>query len=221
MTLYILFDKVKKGKYSLEDKFLVSEKAWKKGGSKMFVEVGKQVKIEDLIRGIIVQSGNDACIVVAEAISGSEEIFADEMNYYGKKMGLQGSNFMNSTGWPDEEHYMTARDLAILTAHLIRDFPDYYHYFAETEFEFSGIKQHNRNRLLKRNSEIDGLKTGHTEDGGYGISVSGINDNNRRIISVVNGLDNSKERETEAERLYFHAMRDFNLVKFFGEGGAS
>lgn len=220
MTLYILFDKLKKGELSLEDKLEVSEKAWKKGGSKMFVKVGSNVLVEDLLRGIVVQSGNDACIVVAEGISGSEGAFADEMNYYGQKIGLTGSNFRNSTGWPDDEHYMTSRDLAVLTVRLINDFPEYYHYFNEQEYTYNGIKQYNRNTLLRRNNEIDGLKTGHTEAGGYGIVISGRRGVNkqRRVVVVVNGLGSEKERINEANRVYEHVMRDYNQVLFFAAG---
>ena len=169
MTIYYLFKKIDEGEISLEDKFLVSKKAWKKGGSKMFVNINSEVKVEDLIRGIIVQSGNDACIVVAEAISGSEELFAKELNELGKEIGLKNSNFTNSTGWPDPEHLMTVNDLLTLTIRTIEDFPDLYHYYAEKEFTFNDIKQINRNPLLFNDIGADGLKTGHTSLGGYGI----------------------------------------------------
>ena len=162
MTIYYLFKKIDEGEISLEDKFLVSKKAWKKGGSKMFVNINSEVKVEDLIRGIIVQSGNDACIVVAEAISGSEELFAKELNELGKEIGLKNSNFTNSTGWPDPEHLMTVNDLLTLTIRTIEDFPDLYHYYAEKEFTFNDIKQINRNPLLFNDIGADGLKTGHT-----------------------------------------------------------
>ena len=200
MTIYYLFKKLKDGEIELTDEFKVSKKAWKKGGSKMFVNVGESVKVEDLIRGIIVQSGNDACIVVAEAISGSEELFAEELNLLGQEIGLKNSNFTNSTGWPDPEHLMTAEDLLTLTIRTIEDFPEYYHYYAEKEFTYSNIKQNNRNPLLYSNIESDGLKTGHTSLGGYGIVVS-IKQNNRRLILVLNGLKSSKERAKESERL--------------------
>ena len=200
MTIYYLFKKLKDGEIKLTDEFKVSKKAWKKGGSKMFVNVGESVKVEDLIRGIIVQSGNDACIVVAEAISGSEELFAEELNLLGQEIGLKNSNFTNSTGWPDPEHLMTVEDLLTLTIRTIEDFPEYYHYYAEKEFTYSNIKQNNRNPLLYSNIVSDGLKTGHTSLGGYGIVVS-IKQNNRRIILVLNGLKSSKERAKESERL--------------------
>lgn len=200
MTIYYLFKKLKDGEIKLTDEFKVSKKAWKKGGSKMFVNVGTSVKVEDLIRGIIVQSGNDACIVVAEAISGSEDLFAQELNLLGQEIGLKNSNFTNSTGWPDPEHLMTIEDLLTLTIRTIKDFPEFYHYYAEKEFTYSDIKQNNRNPLLYSNIDSDGLKTGHTSLGGYGIVVS-VKNNDRRIILVLNGLKSSKEREKESERL--------------------
>ena len=208
MTIYYLFKKLKDGEIKLTDEFKVSKKAWKKGGSKMFVNVGESVKVEDLIRGIIVQSGNDACIVVAEAISGSEELFAEELNLLGQEIGLKNSNFTNSTGWPDPEHLMTAEDLLTLTIRTIEDFPEYYHYYAEKEFTYSNIKQNNRNPLLYSNIESDGLKTGHTSLGGYGIVVS-IKQNNRRLILVLNGLKSSKERAKESERLSKIAINQY------------
>lgn len=200
MTIYYLFKKLKDGEIKLTDEFKVSKKAWKKGGSKMFVNVGTSVKVEDLIRGIIVQSGNDACIVVAEAISGSEDLFAQELNLLGQEIGLKNSNFTNSTGWPDPEHLMTIEDLLTLTIRTIKDFPEFYHYYAEKEFTYSDIKQNNRNPLLYSNIDSDGLKTGHTSLGGYGIVVS-VKNNDRRIILVLNGLKSSKERVKESERL--------------------
>ena len=208
MTIYYLFKKLKDGEIKLTDQFKVSKKAWKKGGSKMFVNVGESVKVEDLIRGIIVQSGNDACIVVAEAISGSESLFAEELNLLGQEIGLKNSNFTNSTGWPDPEHLMTVEDLLTLTIRTIEDFPEYYHYYAEKEFTYSNIKQNNRNPLLYSNIVSDGLKTGHTSLGGYGIVVS-IKQNNRRLILVLNGMKSSKERAKESERLSKIAINQY------------
>ena len=210
MTLYVLFEKLKSGAITLDSTFPVSEKAWKKGGSKMFVKVGTEVRVEDLIRGIVVQSGNDACIVVAEALGGSEEGFAAIMNQKAKALGLKGSHFANSTGWPHEQHYMTPADLALLSRRLVRDFPDYYPYFAESEFTYSGITQPNRNRLLGRGGGVDGLKTGHTEIAGYGITVSALDsESGRRVHVVVNGLENDADRIAEAGRLADHGLRDF------------
>jgi serine-type D-Ala-D-Ala carboxypeptidase (penicillin-binding protein 5/6) len=175
MTVYMLFDALKRGDVKLSDTFHVSEKAWAMQGSKMFVDIDSDVKVEDLLRGILIQSGNDACIVVAEGLAGSEEAFAERMNKKAKEIGLTGSNFTNSTGWPDPNHYMTAKDIEVLSEHLIRDFPEYYPYFSEKEFTWHGIKQGNRNPLLYRTgSGVDGLKTGHTEEAGFGVSASAV-----------------------------------------------
>lgn len=217
MTLYVVFDRLKSGRLSLDDTLPVSEKAWKKGGSKMFVEVGKRVPVKDLLKGVAVQSGNDACIVLAEGISGSEEAFAKELNNVAKQIGLSGSHFMNSTGWPDDDHYVTARDLAILAEHIIRDFPEYYHLFSIPEFTYSGIRQPNRNWLLHRDVGVDGMKTGHTEAAGYGITISAI-EGDRRLVLVVNGLNSEKQRADEAERLIRHGFRDFEVQEPFAMG---
>lgn len=213
MTLYVLFEHLKSGNISLDSRFPVSEKAWRKGGSKMFVEVGKQVKVEDLIRGIIIQSGNDACIVVAEGIAGSEEAFAQLMTETARKIGLTQSNFANASGWPDERHYMTAQDLGALAKRLIHDFSEYYHYFSGLEFTYGGIRQPNRNRLLDKGIGVDGLKTGHTEIAGYGITLSARDEKSgRRLILVVNGLDSEDAREKESEALLRHGFSDFQVV---------
>jgi len=208
MTAYMLFDALKKGNVKLTDTFHVSKKAWAMQGSKMFVDIDSDVKVEDLIRGMIIQSGNDACIVIAEGLAGSEEAFADRMNAKGKEIGLTGSNFINSTGWPDENHYMTAKDIATLSRHLIVDFPEYYPYFAETEFTWHDIKQGNRNPLLYRaGSGVDGLKTGHTEEAGFGVAASAVRDG-RRIIMVVHGLNDMQERADEEGQLLDWAYRE-------------
>ncbi len=217
MTLYLLFDAMKKGSVTPETTFPVSERAWRMQGSKMFVQAGDSVAVKELIPGIIVQSGNDACVVVAEGIAGSQEAFADDMNAMAEKLGLKDSHFMNPDGWPDPKHYMTAHDLALLARHIIEDFPEYYPHFKETDFTYNNIHQPNRNRLLYRNIGVDGLKTGHTEDGGYGITASAVEDG-RRIILVVNGLATEKERIEEAERLLHHGFRDFTTVKLYKAG---
>lgn len=210
MTLYMLFEALKQGGITLDSTFPVSEKAWKKGGSKMFVKVNTEVRVEDLIRGIIVQSGNDACIVVAEALAGSEEAFARNMTEKGKEIGLQGSKFANSTGWPDSEHYMTAADLITLSRRLSEDFPELYDYFVEKEYTYSGITQPNRNTLLEMDLGVDGLKTGHTEAAGYGIAVSATQpETQRRLYLVVNGLSSMKERISEARRLLEYGYRNY------------
>ncbi len=217
MTVYMVFDRLAEGTLALDDTFLVSEKAWRKRGSKMFIEVGKRVTVEDLLRGIIVQSGNDACIVVAEGLSGSEEAFAAEMTERGREIGLRASVFKNSSGWPEEGHVMTARDLAWLAHRTIRDFPQYYHYYAETNFTYNGIRQGNRNPLLYRDMGADGLKTGHTAAAGYGLVASSDRDG-RRLILVINGLKGPNTRLREAERLLDYGYRAFGTYALFENG---
>ena len=217
MTAYMVFERLKDGRLSLDDELPVSEKAWRKGGSKMFVEVGDQVRVEDLLRGVIVQSGNDACIVLAEGLAGSEEAFAEQMTAKGREIGLTGSNFTNATGWPDENHYVTARDLATLAERIIVDHPEYYHYYSEKEFTWNDIRQGNRNPLLYRNVGADGLKTGHTEAAGYGLTASAMQ-NGRRLLLVVNGLPSVKARADESERLMSWGFREFGNYALFKAG---
>ena len=212
MTIYYVFKKISEGELSLQDEFIVSKKAWKKGGSKMFVKVNEKVKVEDLIRGIIVQSGNDACIVLAEGLSGSEKLFSEELTELGKEIGLKNSFFTNSTGWPDPQHLMTVDDLLTLSIRTIKDFPDLYHYYSEKEFTFSGIKQLNRNPLLFTDLNSDGLKTGHTSLGGYGL-VATVKKNDRRLILVLNGLNSSKNRAKEAQRLLKIGFNQYEILK--------
>jgi D-alanyl-D-alanine carboxypeptidase (penicillin-binding protein 5/6) len=208
MTVYMLFDALKRGDVKLTDTFHVSKKAWAMQGSKMFVDIDSDVTVEDLIRGMIIQSGNDACIVVAEGLAGSEEAFADRMNKKAVEIGLTGSHFTNATGWPDANHYMTAKDIEVLSERIFVDFPQYYPYFAEKEFTWHGIKQGNRNPLLYRDgSGVDGLKTGHTEEAGFGISVSAVREG-RRIMMVVHGLTGMQERADEAGQLLDWAFRE-------------
>ena len=216
MTIYYLFKKIQDGELKLSDKFKVSKKAWKKGGSKMFLNVNNMVSIEDLIRGIIVQSGNDACIVVAEGISGSEALFAEELNILAKEIGLTNSNFTNSTGWPDPDHLTTIKDLLTLTIKTIEDFPSLYHYYSEKEFVYSDIKQLNRNPLLYNNLGADGLKTGHTSLGGYGL-VASVKKNDRRLIIILNGLKSSKVRSNESERLIKIGFNQFKNINLFDQ----
>jgi len=212
MTIYYLFKKIKDGEISIYDEFEVSEKAWKKGGSKMFVNLNSKIKVQDLIRGIIVQSGNDACIVVAEGISGSEEIFAEELNELANEIGLENSNFTNSTGWPDKNHLMTVNDLLKLTIRTIEDFPDLYRYYSEREFTYNNIKQLNRNPLLFKSIGSDGLKTGHTSLGGFGL-VATVKKKDRRLILVLNGLKSSAQRSKESERLMKIGFNQYKSVK--------
>ena len=208
MTLYMVFDKLKHGELRLDDTLPVSEKAWRMQGSKMFVHVGDRVRVEDLLRGVIIQSGNDACIVLAEGIGGSEEAFAEQMTERARELGLTNSTFRNATGWPDPTHLMSVRDIAILSRHIIEDFPDFYPLFSEIEFTYNKIKQGNRNPLLYKNMNVDGLKTGHTEEAGYGLSASASRDG-RRLILVVHGLAGVNERSQESERLIEWGFREF------------
>lgn len=217
MTIYMLLERIQSGALSLDDTFPVSEKAWKKGGSKMFVEVGKQVRVEDLLRGIIVQSGNDASIVVAEALAGSEEAFAEQMTRRARELGLENTELRNATGWPDPEHRMSVRDLARIAMLTIRNFPDYYPIFAEKSFTYSDITQRNRNPLLYRSIGADGLKTGHTENAGYGLTASARR-GDQRLIMVVAGLDSSRQRGDEAERLLRWAFRTFATYRLGSAG---
>lgn len=217
MTIYKLFERLKDGGLSLTDTFSVSEKAWRKQGSKMFVAVKSRVKIEDLIRGIIVQSGNDATIVVAEGLAGSEAAFADELNETARNLGMTNSNFLNASGWPDPGHETTARDLATLAVATIKNFPEFYHYYSEKSFIYNGIKQGNRNPTIYRNIGADGLKTGHTEAGGYGLTASAIR-KDRRLVLVINGLPTKKARATEPERLLDWGFREFNNYALFKAG---
>lgn len=217
MTMYAVFQDLKNGALSLGDTLPVSEKAWRKEGSKMFVEVGKQVKVEDLIRGVIVQSGNDATIVLAEGLSGSEDAFANRINEIAAGLGMTNSHFMNASGWPDPDHYSTARDLSILARSLMENFPNYYHYYGEQEFTYNNIKQANRNPLLYRNMGADGVKTGHTEAGGYGLIGSGKR-MGRRVIVVVNGLPDEKSRAQESAKLLDWGLDHFENKTLFEAG---
>jgi D-alanyl-D-alanine carboxypeptidase (penicillin-binding protein 5/6) len=217
MTLYILFDRLAAGGLSLDHTFPVSEKAWRMGGSKMFVRVDTQVQISDLIRGIIVQSGNDACIVVAEGISGDEATFAVLMNETARELGMTDSHFVNASGWPDPDQMVTARDLSILTRLLIDRFPEYYPIFAERSFTYSKIRQDNRNPLLYKNVGADGLKTGHTEEAGYGL-VASAERNGRRLNLVLNGLTSVNQRSKESQRLLSWGFREFGNYALFKAG---
>ncbi len=217
MTIYMLFERLHSGALSLDDTFMVSENAWRKGGSKMWVEVGKQVRVEDLIRGIIVQSGNDASIVVAEGLSGTEEAFAAEMTRKAHSLGMSNTTFRNASGWPDPEHLTTVHDLARLAEATIRNFPEYYHYYSEKSFTYSGITQPNRNPLLYSVPGTDGLKTGHTETAGFGLTAS-TKRGDRRLILVVAEMDSDKTRSSEAPRIMEWAFREFETYPLFKRG---
>ena len=200
MTAYLLFERLKNGSISIDDTLPISSNAARKGGSKMFLRDGERVKVEDLIRGIVIQSGNDACIAIAEGLAGSEAAFAEMMNAKAKEIGLENSNFTNATGWPDPDHYMTASDLAKLAQRLLEDFPDYYHFYSERQFTFNQITQKNRNPALGVIEGADGMKTGYTQASGYGLTASAERDG-RRLIMVINGLESGNARASEAERL--------------------
>jgi D-alanyl-D-alanine carboxypeptidase (penicillin-binding protein 5/6) len=210
MTVYLLFEALKAGSVKLDDSFAVSEAAWALNeGSTMFVGINSRISVEDLIRGVVVQSGNDACLVIAEGLAGSEAAFVERMNAKAKELGLEHSHFVNSHGLEDANHLMTVRDLATLARHLIADFPEYYHYFAEKEFVFNGIKQGNRNPLLYRDPSVDGLKTGHLSVSGYGVTVSAKREG-RRLIMVLHGMQDMQERADEAQRVLDWAFREFD-----------
>ena len=213
MTTYIIFDQLQKGTLQLSDKFTVSKNAAKKGGSKMFIKAYQKVSVDELLKGVIVLSGNDACIALAEGLYSSESAFVEKMNSEAKKVGLRDTIFKNSTGWSDEGHLMTARDLSTLASELIKKFPEYYHYHAIKEYSFNKIKQENRNKLIGT-AGIDGIKTGKTDIGGYGIVMSAQR-NGRRLISVVNGLTSEDERNEEAARLLNYGFKNFKNITLF------
>ena len=216
MTAYVIYGFLKSGRLTLAQELPVSERAWRMGGSKMFVQLGSSVKVDDLIRGMIVQSGNDACIVLAEGTAGSVEQFVVLMNAKAKELGLTQTNFVNVDGWPDPDHHMSARDIATVARRLIQDFPEYYKYDSEKTFKYNNIEQENRNSLVQK-GVADGLKTGHTEAGGFGLVASSLRDG-RRVIVVVNGLTSMHQRGEEGERLLDWAFREFENVTLFTAG---
>jgi D-alanyl-D-alanine carboxypeptidase (penicillin-binding protein 5/6) len=217
MTSMIVFEKLSNGSLTLDDTFLVSEKAWKeREGSSMFVEVDKEIRVEDLLRGIIVQSGNDACIVVAENISGSEKTFSILMNEMASDIGLENTNFANSTGMHNVKNYSTVSDIAKMSQYMINKYPKFYHLFSETEFEWSGIAQKNRNPLLYKNIGADGLKTGYLSISGYGLAASAKNDN-RRLIVVGHGFTSPQKRSQGTARLLNWGFREYTNIKLHGK----
>jgi D-alanyl-D-alanine carboxypeptidase (penicillin-binding protein 5/6) len=217
MTIYILFEELEAGRVKLDTRFRVSERARNMGGSRMFVELGSEVTIEDLIKGMIVLSGNDACVVVAEGLSGNEDSFAERMTKRGRELGMTGTVFKNASGWPAEGQWTTARDLAVVAWRTIEDFPKLYRYYAETNWTYNNIKQDNRNRLLKLTPGTDGLKTGHTEEGGFGQATSAVRDG-RRLILVVNGLASMAERAQETARVMEWGYRESANTTVFRAG---
>jgi D-alanyl-D-alanine carboxypeptidase (penicillin-binding protein 5/6) len=214
MTMYVVFDLLKQGRIRMDQTFTVSETAWRMGGSRMFVEVGSQVSVENLTRGVIIQSGNDACVVLAEGIAGSERQFVELMNTKAREIGLTNSTFRNATGWPDPEHRMTCRDLARLAKRLIHDFPEYYRFYSERSFRWNNVSQENRNPLLSRMNGADGMKTGHTEEAGYGL-VGSVKQGDRRLIMVLNGLPSQGARIEESVRIMEWGFGNFENVVLF------
>ncbi|MDH3615534.1 MAG: D-alanyl-D-alanine carboxypeptidase [Gammaproteobacteria bacterium] len=217
MTTYVVFDALKQGQIRLEDEATISEKAWRTEGSRMFIEVGSRVSIQNLLLGMIVQSGNDASVALAEHIAGTESVFAELMNQHAAALGMHSSHFVNATGLPAEGHTTTARDLATLARAIIAEYPDYYAWHAIKEFTYNDIKQSNRNSLLWRDASVDGLKTGHTEDAGYCLVASARRDN-MRIISVVLGTSSNKARSDGTQALINYGFRFFETRLLFKAG---
>lgn len=217
MTLYMLFEALRDGRVTMDTEFLVTPHAQSMEGSRMFVEAGTKVRVEDLIHGIIVQSGNDACVVVAEGLAGSEPTFAEQMTRRAAELGMTKSAFANASGLPDPGHHMSARDLVTLARHIIDDFPQYYPFFSETEYTWNGIKQHNRNPLLELGLGVDGLKTGHTAEAGYGL-VGSAQQNGQRVLFMVGGLDDEKARAAETQSIVKWAFGAFDPISFYAEG---
>ena len=214
MTAYIVFDRIKDRGLKMSDTFLVSDKAWRMGGSRSFLELNTNVSISDLLLGLIVQSGNDAAVVIAEGISGDEEAFAREMNRYAKLLGMKNTYFTNSTGWPHPDLKTTSNDLIILTKNLIKNFPDLYKLFNKKIFKYNNIKQSNRNPLLYSVNGADGLKTGHTNESGYGL-IGSVKRNERRVTIILNGINSKKKRTYESKRLFDIVFRETTLLSLF------
>jgi D-alanyl-D-alanine carboxypeptidase (penicillin-binding protein 5/6) len=217
MTAYVVFNELQAGNIALGDMVTISEKAWRTPGSRMFVEVNKQVSVEDLLQGMIVQSGNDATMALAEHIAGSEETFAALMNRHAEEIGMTGSHFINTTGLPDENHYMTAKDIALLATLLIEKYQEYYHWYSQKEFTFNDITQYNRNKLLWRDESVDGLKTGFTDSAGYCLVTSAKKDG-MRLITVVLGTENANARVDASQALLNYGFRFFETHKLYDAG---
>ena len=217
MTGYVIYHALKNGNISLDDNVLISEKAWKMEGSRMFVEAGKKVPLKRMLSGLIVMSGNDASVALAEHIAGNEAAFVSRMNDWAKKLGMESTHFNNSTGWPDENHYTTARDIVKLTRAVIKDFPEQYKLHAIKSYSYNGIKQYNRNKLLWRDKTVDGVKTGHTESAGYCL-VASSKRNEMRLISVMLGAKSEKERADFSQELLEYGFRFFETHKLYDAG---
>ncbi len=217
MTAYVVYHELEAGRLSLDEKVTISEKAWRMGGSRMYLELGSQVTVEELLKGLIIQSGNDASVALAEHIAGSEEAFVDVMNQYAAKLGMTSTYYKNSTGWPDKQHLTTARDIAKLAAAIIREFPEHYKRYSEKVYTYNNIKQYNRNKLLWRDKSVDGLKTGHTESAGYCL-VSSAKRGDMRLISVVLGAKSEKARASVSQSLLNYGFRFYETHKLYAAG---
>ena len=217
MTAYVAFRELRHGKLKLDDQVLISEKAWKEPGSRMFIEVGKRVSVENLLKGMIIQSGNDASVALAEHIAGSEETFAGLMNDHARRLGMLNSHFVNATGLPHADHYTTPHDIALVTAATIREFPDLYKLYSDKEFVWNNIHQANRNLLLARDSSVDGVKTGHTESAGYCLVASAEREG-MRLISVVMGTTSENARAKETLSLLNYGFRFYETHRLYGAG---
>ncbi len=214
LSAYVIDHELAKGNISLDDEVLISEKAWRMQGSRMFIEVGKKVSVEDLFKGVIIQSGNDATVALAEHVAGSEDAFVSLMNQHAAELGMLDSHFVNSTGLPHKDHYTTPRDLAKLAIALIRDYPKHYDWYSQKEFVYNDIKQYNRNRLLWRNKYVDGIKTGHTEAAGYCLVASAKRDG-MRLISVILGTRSDEARSSESQKLLTYGFRFFETHRLY------
>jgi D-alanyl-D-alanine carboxypeptidase (penicillin-binding protein 5/6) len=214
MAVYVVFNELRNGHLHLDDTATISQKAWSTGGSKMFIKVDDKVKIEDLLKGVIIQSGNDASVALAEHVAGDESTFAEMMNQHALRLGMTNSHFVDSNGLPAENHYTTARDLATLTSAVIKEFPDYYRWFSQQEFTYNNITQHNRNTLLTRDGSVDGVKTGFTDDAGYCLVASALR-NDMRLISVVMNTKSANARASENQNLLNYGFRFFESHKLY------
>ncbi len=217
MTAYVVYNEIAAGRLSLDDNIRISEKAWRMGGSRMYVEVNSEVSVEELLKGLIIQSGNDASVALAEHIAGSESAFVDIMNQYAIELGMNNTFYVNSTGWPDKQHLTTAQDIAVLARALIRDFPERYQWYSEKVFTYNNIKQYNRNKLLWRDDSVDGIKTGHTDSAGYCL-VSSAQRSDMRLISVVLGTKSEKARASVSQSLLNYGFRFYETHKLYTAG---
>jgi len=217
MTAYVVYKELEAGRLSLDEEVIVSEKAWRMKGSKMFIEVGKKITVENLLKGLIIQSGNDATVALAEHIAGSERAFSDLMNQYAQQLGMNDTNFVNSTGWPNKNHVTTAADLVKLASAIIREYPEHYAWYKQKEFVYNEIKQYNRNKLLWKDKSVDGFKTGHTESAGYCLVASARRED-MRLISVVLGTKSEKKREAVSQSLLSYGFRFYESNKLYSAG---